>query len=332
MQWGRQDPKPSSSSALDNNDDNEEKSTSKATSPLVPPTTTTLLSAANAPPSSSPLPLSALLLLTIVSTLTLSRLHRTYLRRYPTISTLPQTLFRSRTRSLFGTVTSVGDGDNFRLYHTPGGRLNGWTWLPPLLLGRWPRRRIPTARGALKDQTLHVRIAGVDAPELPHFGQPGQRGGREALDWLKAYLLGKRVRVWIYRRDQYERVVGSVKVWRWGWRRDLGAEMLKAGWATVYEARTGAEFGGMEDKYRHLEAGARGKGKGMWAWEGKGGAALESPREFKTRMAKEEEEKRNGANGEAEKGQEVSGLKKLWRLLVGSKSEGHSEEVKKGKS
>lgn len=69
---------------------------------------------------------------------------------------------------------SVGDADNFRLYHTPG---IGWNW--PLKF-----RRIPsTSKGErlyltedfrlfnlcvadLKDQTLHIRIAGVDAPEV----------------------------------------------------------------------------------------------------------------------------------------------------------------------
>ena len=73
-------------------------------------------------------------------------------------------------------IGSVGDADNFRLYHTPG---IGWRW--PLKF-----RRIPVGRGArawmlvfgtcraeqmsavadLKDQTIHIRMAGVDAPEV----------------------------------------------------------------------------------------------------------------------------------------------------------------------
>lgn len=72
-------------------------------------------------------------------------------------------------------VLSVGDGDNFRLYHTPG------------LFWRWPLklRRVPTIQkgksspmigtrklliiaqlSELRDQTIHIRMAGVDAPEV----------------------------------------------------------------------------------------------------------------------------------------------------------------------
>jgi len=46
-------------------------------------------------------------------------------------------------------------------------------------------------------------------------------------------------------RDRYERVVCSVKVWRWGWRRDVSLEMAKAGWAELYD-NAGAEYGGLE--------------------------------------------------------------------------------------
>ncbi|KAH9437930.1 putative endonuclease lcl3 [Pyricularia oryzae] len=79
--------------------------------------------------------------------------YRSYLRRIPGTNYIHPGFFRRR--SLFGRVTSVGDGDNFHLFHTPGGRLAGWSWL----------RSIPTERKALKGKTIPVRIAGVDAPE-----------------------------------------------------------------------------------------------------------------------------------------------------------------------
>ena len=60
-------------------------------------------------------------------------------------------------------------------------------------------------------------------------------------------------------------------------------EMLKAGLATIYEAKTGAEFGGKEQIYRDAEALAKKRKKGIW-----GLAAFESPREYKTRMGIEE--------------------------------------------
>ena len=146
----------------------------------------------------------------------------------------------------------------------------GWGWLP------W--RQIPKDKKALKDNTVHVRLAGVDAPELPHFGREGQPGGKEAIDWLTAYILGRRVRAYVYRRDQYDRVVATVYVRRGLLRRDVGLQMLKGGLATIYEAKTGAEFGLLEDKYRTHEALARSKRAGIW-----GDKNFESPRDFKTR-------------------------------------------------
>lgn len=71
-------------------------------------------------------------------------IQRRYLRRFPEATDITSSYFRSR--SLLGRVTSVGDGDNFRIYHTPGGRLVGWGWLP------W--MKVPTARKELKDKTV----------------------------------------------------------------------------------------------------------------------------------------------------------------------------------
>lgn len=56
--------------------------------------------------------------------------------------------------------------------------------------------------------------------------------------------------------------------------------MLKSGYATVYEAKTGSEFGNDEAKYRKMESWAKAKKKGMWAGSLKN---YESPRDYKTR-------------------------------------------------
>ena len=74
------------------------------------------------------------------------RLYVLYLRRIPGATAINSSFWRRR--SLLGRVTSVGDGDGFRLFHTPGGRPAGWGWLP------W--RRIPQGR-KLKDQTVCER-------------------------------------------------------------------------------------------------------------------------------------------------------------------------------
>lgn len=72
------------------------------------------------------------------------RFHRSYLRRIPDAPSISPSFLRRR--SVFGHVTSVGDGDNFRVFHTPGGRLAGWGWLP------W--KKVPTAKKGLKDNTV----------------------------------------------------------------------------------------------------------------------------------------------------------------------------------
>ncbi|KAK3074114.1 putative endonuclease lcl3 [Teratosphaeriaceae sp. CCFEE 6253] len=220
---------------------------------------------------------------TTATTLALIRVYKNYLRRIPTVDYLKPGLFRRR--SLYGYVTRVGDADNFHLYHTPGGRFAGWGWLPG--------RHVAEMKGAqLKGKTMHVRIAGVDAPEAAHFGKPAQPHAAEALEWLKGYVLHRYVRVRVFRRDQYERVVCSVARRRWVvWRTDVGYEMLRRGWATVYEAKFGSEFGGMEGKYREAERGAKKRGVGMWQEPGLVGKLLgrervvETPREYKTRTA-----------------------------------------------
>lgn len=88
---------------------------------------------------------------TLVPTLVLTsgillgvRFHRKYLRRIRDAPSISSSYLRRR--SIFGQVTSVGDGDNFRIFHTPGGRLAGWGWLP------W--KKVPTAKKDLKDNTV----------------------------------------------------------------------------------------------------------------------------------------------------------------------------------
>jgi endonuclease YncB( thermonuclease family) len=53
------------------------------------------------------------------------------------------------------------------------------------------------------------------------------------LEWLRKYINGRRLRTYIYRRDQYGRVVASAKVRRGLLSRDVGLQMLRAGMATV---------------------------------------------------------------------------------------------------
>lgn len=220
-------------------------------------------------------------IVTTAATLALIHLYKTYLRRIPTVDYLKPSLFRRR--SLFGYVTSVGDGDNFHLFHTPGGRWLGW--------GCFPGRHVANMK-KLKGKTISIRLAGVDAPELAHFGKPAQPYGQEALDWLRSTILHRYVRAYPYRRDQYDRVVCTVYQRRWlFFKTDVGYQMLQQGLATVYEAKNYSEFGGKEEQYRAAEARAKERKIGIWQEPGLIGKMLgrqksvESPREYKTRTA-----------------------------------------------
>lgn len=212
---------------------------------------------------------------------------RAYLRRFPGAGYIAPGWFGRR--SLLGKVTSVGDGDGFHLFHTPGGRLAGWGWL----------RKVPTNKKELRGRTIPIRLAGIDAPEGAHWGKPAQPFSGEATTALRDMILGRRVRAYLYRKDQYDRIVAGVYVRRPPFffpRKDVGLELLRQGLATTYEAKTGVEFGGpmKERQYKAVEAVARQKGRGMWSVEKPGffslrkKGELESPMAFKRRMREED--------------------------------------------
>ncbi|KAJ5121806.1 hypothetical protein N7526_008743 [Penicillium atrosanguineum] len=191
------------------------------------------------------------------------RVHRSYLRRFPDAASISPSFLRRRT--VFGQVTSVGDGDNFRIYHTPGGRLAGWGWLP------W--KKVPSTKKELKDKTIHIRLAGVDAPELAHFGRPEQPFARDAHP-PSGDKTNTNASSEAYTSDAHSTSPPFRK-------RDVSYEMLKRGLATVYEAKVGAEFGGeaMEQKYRRAEWWAKKRAKGLWKDYRRVGSDWESPRE-----------------------------------------------------
>ncbi|KAM0283644.1 hypothetical protein ACHAQH_002423 [Verticillium albo-atrum] len=216
--------------------------------------------------------------LTAVGSLGAFMFYQTYLRRFAGAGSIQENFFRRR--SLLGRVTSVGDGDGFHLYHTPGGKLAGWGWL----------RKIPEGRTNLKGETISIRLAGIDAPEGPHFGRPGQPFAAEAQAHLSSYILHRRVRVHPHKRDQYNRIVATASIRPSLFKKDVGLEMLKQGLATTYEAKSGVEWGGKESVYRAAEAKAKAKKLGLWSIKA---SDFESPREFKTRTQGTEKAEKN---------------------------------------
>lgn len=78
----------------------------------------------------------------------------------------------------------------------------------PVLATNSVARRAATDHAAeLKNETLHIRISGVDAPEAAHFGNPAQPHSAESLEWLKRTVLGRNMRCQLLRKDQYNRIV-----------------------------------------------------------------------------------------------------------------------------
>jgi len=71
-------------------------------------------------------------------------MYKRHLRRIPSTEHIKPSMLRSKT--IFGKVTSVGDGDNFRIFHTPGGRWAGWEWMPG--------RSVPSRKEDLRGQTV----------------------------------------------------------------------------------------------------------------------------------------------------------------------------------
>ncbi|KAK1222926.1 putative endonuclease lcl3 [Marasmius sp. AFHP31] len=204
------------------------------------------------------------------------KVYKRYFWRIKNADWMTPDMFRKR-RWVKGVVTYVGDGDNFRLYHTPA---FGWRW--PLKF-----RRIPSRNKDLQDKTIHIRIAGVDAPECAHFGKPAQPYAKESLAWLRNRITGKTLYCQILQRDQYSRVqVANVMVKRSFapgtlLANSLAMEMLRAGCATVYE-QAGAQYGAEgKEEFLRVEQEAKNARRGMW----QKGLTGETPAEYKRRYA-----------------------------------------------
>ena len=78
-------------------------------------------------------------------------------------------------------------------------------------------------------EPVRLRIQGIDAPESC------QPGGDRARDALIAMVLRRTVRIELTGQDSYGRQLGRL----WVQEQDVGAEMVRAGWAWAYSFRTG---------------------------------------------------------------------------------------------
>ncbi|EME31993.1 uncharacterized protein Gasu_07400 [Galdieria sulphuraria] len=187
-------------------------------------------------------------------------------RRYKTAKDIPNSMFQ-RGSKIKGVVVSVGDGDNIRIFHRP------------FLFRFFGIGRHPVLKKRLSEETISVRLAGVDAPECAHFGAPGQEGGEQAKKWLRNYLKDRAVTVQLHSLDQYSRAVCTVHVRKGILRlkKNVSYELVKVGHAVVYRG-FGAEYNGILRKLENAETEARKRKRGMWSVRNK---PVISPQEYK---------------------------------------------------
>ncbi len=107
-----------------------------------------------------------------------------------------------------------------------------------------------------------IRLIGIDAPETRNTGKK-QVGyyGKEASDYLKARLKGKKVRLEydVQRYDIYRRTLAYVYL------EDgtmINAELVRLGYATVMTVAPNVKYA---DKFILLQQEARKKKRGVWA-------------------------------------------------------------------
>lgn len=173
--------------------------------------------------------------LTAIGTTTSILVLRRAFRRFRTAQEIPLDYFRDQKR-LKGYIINVNDSDNVRFYHSS----------PLSSLLRW---RPSLKRSEIKFETINVRLAGIDAPEMAHFGGACQPYAKEAKAWLTKYADGRRATIQLLRYDQYGRAVAAVHVGWFPFRGNISVEMVKAGFATIYEDG-GAVYGSFEAEIR----------------------------------------------------------------------------------
>lgn len=113
----------------------------------------------------------------------------------------------------------------------------------------YPLQRESPYEGKLSENTIQVRLYGIDAPEIKKSGKPypSMPYAEESKAWTSDKVIGKIVEVKLFQKDQYNRVIGKVTTTTLP-PIDISAGLLHNGYATLYEGK-GAEYDGNRDKF-----------------------------------------------------------------------------------
>lgn len=183
--------------------------------------------------------------------------------RYNTANDIPVKNFRTH-KVIYGKTVKVIDGDTIRIRHLP---------FYPL----W--RDGTDYDGLLSENTISVRVYGVDAPEIAKFGNPSMPRAEEARDYTEKLVGQKVVRVKLLRKDQYGRAVAKIQtrgILPVVTKTDLTKDLAKNGYGTLYTGG-GAEYDGKREELEKLIQRAQRKKKGIWSE----GMNVQTPAEYK---------------------------------------------------
>jgi micrococcal nuclease len=111
------------------------------------------------------------------------------------------------------------------------------------------------------DEAVHVRLIGINTPEIAHFGKPGECFGIRAARITRRLALGHRVllKAGRERHDRYGRLLAYVHVL--GGPADLERTLLVRGAARTLAIAPNVDRAAT---YARLEGGARRAGRGLW--------------------------------------------------------------------
>ena len=111
------------------------------------------------------------------------------------------------------------------------------------------------------DEPVHVRVIGINTPEIAHYGKPGECFGIRASRLTRRLALGRQVilRPGRERHDRYGRLLAYVRVL--GGPGDLERTLLARGAARTLAIPPNVDRAAA---YAELEAAARRAGRGLW--------------------------------------------------------------------